>query len=274
MLELGCVVLIDPERCRRLCLHVFGRRVHRLVRSGVVGLRNVLHMLAPSAAVPGHLAGQVLLQRLDGPVNNGRGVAVARVFLSMHHTSGQGSFQALEFVALVRRDHIVPFVLHQIGDDLRGRLGHRLSPLVGQRLCGHLPCEHVCHHQPVLVRPSSVLGKIHEVRLQPIVRPLGRRLPQAPRLGCEDLPRHITAQGRLGPCRGEVPPLRKLPAGDLVQLAGITDVEVPGQPPKQLHRVVLRHFYSESSLRPFFLSSFSTRFCSFLTMPHSTTLSF
>ena len=203
VLELGCIVLIDPERCRRLCLHVLGRRVHRLVWSGIVSLRNVLHMLTPSAAVPGHHARQILLQRLDGPVSDGRGVAVARVFLSMHHTSGQGSFQTLEFVALVRRNHIVPFVLHQIGDDLRGRLRHRLRPLVGQRLRGHLPREHVCHHQPVLVRPSGVLGKIYEVLLQPIVRPLGRRLPQAPGLGCEatSLRRAAWARAVVRSCR-------------------------------------------------------------------------
>ena len=140
---------------RRLRLHVFRRHRHRLVRPGVVGLRRLVHVLAPAAPPPGHQARQVLLQRLDRPVHDRRGVAVRGVLLPVHRPSGQRRLEALELVAKVRGDHVVALLLDQVRDDLRGRPRHRFRPLVGQRLGGDLPGEDVLHHQPVLVPPSA-----------------------------------------------------------------------------------------------------------------------
>ena len=160
----------------------------------------------------------------------------------MHRPSGQRRLEALELVAKVRGDHVVALLLDQVRDDLRGRPRHRFRPLVGQGLRGNLPGEDVLHHQPVLVPPPRVLAEVHQVRLQPVVGPLGCRLPQAPWLGCQDLPGHVTAQSRRGPRARQVPAVRELPPGDLKELAGIPHVEVPGQLLQQPDGLLLRHF--------------------------------
>ena len=196
VLELGRVVLVRPKTRRRHRLHILRGHRHRLVRPGIVGLRRLVHVLAPAAPPPGHHARQVLLQRLNRPVHDGRGVAVRGVLLPVHRPSGQRRLEALELVAEVRGDHVVALLLDQVRDDLRGRPRHRFRPLVGRGLRGDLPGEDVLHHQPVLVPPPRVLAEVHQVRLQPVVGPLGCRLPQAPGLGCQDLP---DSSGPAGP---------------------------------------------------------------------------
>ena len=118
----------------------------------------------------------------------------------------------------------------------------RFRPLVGQGLRGNLPGEDVLGHQAVLVPPSRVLAEVHQVRLQPVVGPLRRALPQAPRLGRQHLPGHVAAQGRRGPRTRQVPAVRELPSGDLEELPGVPDVEVPGQLLQQPDGLLLRHF--------------------------------
>ena len=85
VLELGCIILINTEGGRRHLLHILRSHRDRLMRPGVVGLRRLIHMVPPSAAVPGHLARQILLQSLDGSVHHSRRIAVHRVLLPMHH---------------------------------------------------------------------------------------------------------------------------------------------------------------------------------------------
>ena len=117
-----------------------------------------------------------------------------------------------------------------------------MIPLVGQQgLGGHLPREHVRDHQTVLVPPPRVLAEVHQVRLQPVVGPLRRALPQAPRLGRQDLPGHVAAQGRSRPRARQVTPVRELPRGDLKEFAGVLHVEVPGQLLQQPDGLLLRH---------------------------------
>ena len=154
------------------------------------------------------------------------GIPIARVLLAVHHASGQGRFQPFEFVPLIRRHNVVALLLDQIRDDLRRRPGHRLRPLVGQGLRGHLPGEHVRDHQPKLVAAPGVLAEIDEVRLQAVVRPLRRRFAQAPGLGRQDLPGHVAAQRRLCSRTREVRPCRKLPSSDLIELPGVPHVEI------------------------------------------------
>ena len=89
MLELLGVVLEHPELGGGLRLHVLGRGVHGLVGPRVVGLRGVGHVVVPLAAPAGHLAREVLLQRLDGSVHHGRGVPVLGPLLAVHHPLGQ-----------------------------------------------------------------------------------------------------------------------------------------------------------------------------------------
>ena len=60
----------------------------------------------------------------------------------------------MKLVAQIRGDDVVRFVLHQVGDDLRSRSGHRLRPLVAQGLRDHLPREHVRDHEPTFVPPG------------------------------------------------------------------------------------------------------------------------
>ena len=64
--------------------------------------------------------------------------------------------EPLKLVAQIRGDDVVRFVLHQVGDDLRSRSGHRLRPLVGQGLRDHLPREHVRDHEPTFVPPAPM----------------------------------------------------------------------------------------------------------------------
>ena len=113
----------------------------------------------------------------------------------MHRPSGQRRLEALELVAQIRGNDVVVLLLDQVRDDLRGRPRHRFRPLVGQGLRGNLPGEDVLDHQAVLVPPSRVLAEVHQVRLQPVVGPLRRALPQTPRLGRQHLPGHVAAQG-------------------------------------------------------------------------------
>ncbi|CAE7518604.1 unnamed protein product, partial [Symbiodinium pilosum] len=89
VLELLGVVLEHPELGGGLRLHVLGRGVHGLVGPRVVGLRGVGHVVVPLAAPAGHLAREVLLQRLDGSVHHGRGVPVLGPLLAVHHPLGQ-----------------------------------------------------------------------------------------------------------------------------------------------------------------------------------------
>ena len=156
--------------------------------------------------------------------------------MPVHRPSGQRLLQPPELVAQIRGDHVVALLLDQVRDDLRGRPRHRFRPLVGQGLGGDLPGEDVLDHQAVLVPPSGVLAEVDQVRLEPVVRPLRRALPQAPRLGRQDLPGHIAAQGRSRPRARQVPP------GDLKELAGVPHVEVPGQLLQQPDGLLLRHF--------------------------------
>ena len=242
VLELPGIVLVHPKGGRRHRLHVLRGHRHRLVRPGVVGLRRLVHVLAPAAPPPGNHAREVLLERLNRPVHHRRGIAVRGVLLPVHRPSGQGSLQPPELVAQIRGDDVVALALDERGDDLRGRRRHRFRPLVGQRLGGNLPGEDVLHHQPVLVPPPRVLAEVHQVRLQPVVGPLRRTLPQAPGLGRQDLPGHVAAQGRRGPRTRQVPPVRELPPGDLKELAGIPHVEVPGQLLEQPDGLLFRHF--------------------------------
>ena len=160
----------------------------------------------------------------------------------MHRASGQGGLEAPELVSHVCGNNIIALLLDQIRNDLRGRPRHRLGPLVGQGFGRNLPGEDVLDRQPVLVPPSRVLREIHQVRLQPVVGPLRRTLPQAPWLGCQDLPGHVTAQGRRGSRARQIPPVRELPPGDLEELAGVPHVEVPGQLLQQPDGLLLRHF--------------------------------
>ena len=181
VLELPGVVLVHPKGRRRHRLHILRRHRHRLVRTGVIRLRGLVHVLAPAAPSPGNHARQVLLQSLNGPVHHSRGIAVGGVLLPVHRPSGQRGLKAAELVAQIRGDDVVVFALNERGDDLRGRPRHRFRPLVGQCLGGNLPGEDVLNDQPVLVPPSGVLAEVHQVRLQPVVGPLRRALPQAPR---------------------------------------------------------------------------------------------
>ena len=206
VLELGCIVLINSEgRCRHR-LHVLRRHRDRLVWPGVVGLRCFVHVLAPTAPSPGNHARQILLQRLNRTVYHSRRIAVRGVLLPVHRPSGQRRLEALELVAQIRGNDVVALLLDQVWDDLRGRPRHRFRPLVGQGLRGNLPGEDVLDHQAVLVPPSRVLAEVHQVRLQPVVGPLRRALPQAPRLGRQHLPGHVAAQGRRGPRTRQVGP--------------------------------------------------------------------
>ena len=234
MLELPGVVLVHPKRCRRLRLHVLRRHRDRFVRPGVVGFRGFVHMLRPPAAVPGHLARQVLLQSLNRSIYDRRCVAVRRVLLAVHHALRQRFFEPSKLVAQVCGNDVVALFLHQSRDDLRRRCRDGLRPLVGQGLGGHLPREHVRDHQAEFVAPSRVLAEVHQVRLEPVVRPLRRTLPQAPWLGRQHLPGHVASQGCLGPGRGQVPPVRELSPRDLIKLPRVPHIEVPGQPPEKL----------------------------------------
>ena len=234
VLEFPGVVLVRPKTGRRHRLHILRR--HRLVWPGVVGLRRLVHV------PPGNNTREVLLQSLNRPVHDRRRVAVRGVLLPVHRPSGQGSLQPPELVAQIRGDDVVALLLDQRGDDLRGRPRHRFRPLVGQGLRGNLPGEDVLDHQAVLVPPPRVLREVNQVRLQPVVGPLRRALPQAPRLGRQHLPGHVAAQGRSRPCARQVAPARELPPGDLKKLAGVPHVEVPGQLLQQPDGLLLRHF--------------------------------
>ena len=113
---------------------------------------------------------------------------------------------------------VAQILLDQVQDDLRGRPRHRFRT------------------------PSRVLAEVHQVRLQPVVGPLRRALPQTPRLGRQHLPGHVAAQSRRGPRTRQVPAVRELPSDDLEELPGVPDVEVPGQLLQQPDGLLLRHF--------------------------------
>ena len=81
------------------------------------------------------------------------------------------------------------FGLHVL---LCGWLRHRFRSLVGQ-VRGDFPGEEVLDHQPILVPPFRVLAR-DQVRLQPVVRPRRRALPQTPRLGRQHMPGHVAAR--------------------------------------------------------------------------------
>ena len=78
--------------------------------------------------------------------------------------------------------------------------------LSGQSLRGDFSHEHIRHHEPLSVSPPRVLGEVNQISLNPVVRPLGSRLPQAP-AG----PRRRTALP--GPAPSSGPAARETPAG-------------------------------------------------------------
>ena len=66
VLELPSVILVDAEGRRLLGLHGLRRHRDRLVRPCIVGLRDILNMLRPPPAIPGHLARQILFEGRAG----------------------------------------------------------------------------------------------------------------------------------------------------------------------------------------------------------------
>ena len=84
VLELLRVVLVNPKARGRHRLHILRRHGDRLV-----GLRHLVHMVAPTPAVPGHLARQVLFERLNRSVHHRRRVAIAGVLPPWDDTRGR-----------------------------------------------------------------------------------------------------------------------------------------------------------------------------------------
>ena len=241
VLEFLCIVLEHPELGGGLRLHVLGRRVHGLVRARVVGLCGVGHVVVPLASAAGHLAREVLLQRLDGAIHHRCGIPVLRPLRAVHRLPWKRRLQCVEFPAFVRGHHVIAFLLHQLWDRLRGRPCHRLCVLVRQRSGDGLPGEDVRDHEAVLLGTPGVLGEVDQIGLQAVVGALRRALSEAPRLWGQHLPGHVAPQGFPRPVHRHCGLIGELALGDLIELPRVPHIEVSGQPAQQVQRRLLSH---------------------------------
>ena len=95
VLELGCIILINAKGGCRHRLDILRSHRHRRVRPGIVGLCCLVDVIPPSAAVPGHLACQILLQSLDRSIDDRRRIPIAGVLLAVHHAPGRAASSPL-----------------------------------------------------------------------------------------------------------------------------------------------------------------------------------
>ena len=103
----------------------------------------------------------------------------------MHGACRQDLVQPRELSALVGGDHgVVEVTGHLVANLAHGRV-HLNAALPLEGLGVSLAGEDVTHQQGVtvlvVVLTAGVLGKIHEIRLEPAAGRLGRRVPQRSR---------------------------------------------------------------------------------------------
>ena len=130
-------------------LHILGGRMHGLVWPAVVGQGCVRQVLAPVAPTPGHVAGQVPFQGLDGSIYHCQSVPIRGILHSVHHGVRQRPLQAIEFNPFIRGHNVIGLLLHQLRDDLPGCCRNRLCLLIGQGFGHCLSGENVRDNQPV-----------------------------------------------------------------------------------------------------------------------------
>ena len=102
--------------------------------------------------------------------------------------------------------------------------------------------------KPYLFAPRVFWEKSMRFRLQAVVRPSAALFPRLRGFGASTCLATSLRQCRLGPRTREVRPPRKLPPSYLEELAGVSDVKVPGQLLEQPDGLLLCHFLKASGV--------------------------